>query len=174
MCDAAATTSPGDGTIGDVGFDFSRFGVRVPAILVPPLIASGTVFRSATGRIDHASMLKTIQERWGVESLTRRDRTAASLAGVLTLDATRSDDPLDRVATPVLAGRHPNASKPSKLEKIHVTPVLALQIRNEKGHHEEAALLPTSSARLATSSVTTLPHRATYLQRQHLRRMLSR
>src|SRR6185295_2441447 len=36
---------PPDHTPGDFGFDFKRFGVRVPAVLVSPLIAPGTVFR---------------------------------------------------------------------------------------------------------------------------------
>jgi phospholipase C len=29
-------TPPGDGTVGEFGFDFTRFGVRVPAVLVSP------------------------------------------------------------------------------------------------------------------------------------------
>src|ERR1700751_5482985 len=40
-------TPPGDGTVGEFGFDFTRFGLRVPAVLVSPLIAEGTVFRAA-------------------------------------------------------------------------------------------------------------------------------
>src|ERR671936_1454635 len=36
---------PPDGTTGEYGFDFTRFGVRVPTVVVSPLIAPGTVFR---------------------------------------------------------------------------------------------------------------------------------
>jgi phospholipase C len=34
---------------GEYGFDFKRFGVRVPAVLISPLIAPGTVFRVPDG-----------------------------------------------------------------------------------------------------------------------------
>jgi phospholipase C len=35
--------TPPDSTIGEFGFDFTRFGVRVPAVLVSPLIPAGTI-----------------------------------------------------------------------------------------------------------------------------------
>src|SRR5262249_18449267 len=40
-----AGATPPSATAGEQGFDFTRFGVRVPAVLVSPLIAKGTVFR---------------------------------------------------------------------------------------------------------------------------------
>jgi phospholipase C len=43
------------------GFDVTRFGVRVPAVLISPLIAKGIVYRATADRIDHTSVLKTIQ-----------------------------------------------------------------------------------------------------------------
>jgi phospholipase C len=135
----SGATPPGDGTIGEFGFDFARFGLRVPAVLVSPLIEAGTVFRAANGVIDHTSVLKTLQERWAVEPLTDRDRNAASLADVLTLHKAREDDPLEGIVPPVSSAHHPNASTPSKLDKIHAAKVAALPIRNEKGHYEEAA-----------------------------------
>ncbi|HEX4197437.1 MAG TPA: alkaline phosphatase family protein [Caulobacteraceae bacterium] len=135
----SGATPPGDNTVGEFGFDFTRFGVRVPAVLVSPLIKAGTVFRADEGVIDHTSVLKTLQERFGVEPLTERDKAAASLADVVTLRAARADDPLEGVVPPVSNGHHPNASMPSKLDKIHAAKVAALPIRNEKGHYEEAA-----------------------------------
>ena len=140
---------PGDGTIGEFGFDFTRFGVRVPAVLVSPLIAAGTVHRATQGRIDHTSVLKTIHERWGTVPLTARDQVAASLGDVLTLATAREDDPLDGVAIPVSTGHHPNASTPSKIDRIHAACVAALPIRNEKGHYEEGSPVLTSAAELS-------------------------
>ena len=133
-----SATPPGDGTIGEFGFDFTRFGVRIPAVLISPLIAAGTVFRAKTGTIDHTSVLKTIHERWGTEPLTKRD-AAASLGDVLTLATARTDDPIAGVAIPVSTGHHPNASTPSKIDRIHAACVAALPIRNEKGHYEEGS-----------------------------------
>jgi phospholipase C len=147
----ADAVPPGDGTVGEFGFDFTRLGVRVPAVLVSPLIPAGTVFRAAQGRVDHTSVLKTICERWGTEPLTNRDRAAASLADILTLAEARGDDPLDGAAVPVSNVHYPNAASPSKIDLIHAAKVAALPIRNEKGHYDEARAVPalTSAAELA-------------------------
>src|SRR5262249_10085217 len=84
-------TAP-DGIPGEYdGFDFTRFGVRIPALLISPLIAEGTVFRPASGTIDHTSVLKTIEQRWSLRPLTARDKAAPSLGDVLTLDQPRTD-----------------------------------------------------------------------------------
>src|SRR5215469_4005062 len=44
-----ATAVPPDDSPGESGFDFTRFGVRVPAVLVSPLIAPGTIFNVPAG-----------------------------------------------------------------------------------------------------------------------------
>jgi phospholipase C len=131
-------TPPGDGSIGEQSFDFKRFGVRVPAVLVSPLVKEGSVFRAKAGVIDHTSVLKTIQERWGTAFLTDRDEAAPSLGDAITLAQPRNDDVLKGVSIPVSSAHHPNSSVPSKLDKIHAARVAALPIRNEKGHYEEA------------------------------------
>jgi phospholipase C len=123
-------------TDGAFDFDFTRFGVRVPAVLVSPLIEEGTVFRG-DGPIDHTSILKTIHERWGTDPLTDRDRAAGSLAGVLTLAEPRTDDPLENVVPPVLATQHPAADVPSQIDLVHAAKVAALPIRNEHGYSED-------------------------------------
>jgi phospholipase C len=161
---------PGDRTIGEFGFDFTRFGVRVPAVLVSPLIAPGTVYRTTQGRIDHTSVLKTIHERWGTDPLTQRDRTAASLGDVLTLAAARNDDPLDDVTIPFSTGHHPNASSPSKIDRLHAARVAALPIRNEKGHYEEASPVLTSAAELSDFIRDRTAAWKLHIQRQRQRR----
>jgi phospholipase C len=54
-----------------------RFGLgsRVPALVVSPYARRGMV---AHGQYDHASILKLIEWRWGLEPLTARDRNAAA------------------------------------------------------------------------------------------------
>jgi phospholipase C len=54
-----------------------RFGLgtRVPALIVSPYARRGVV---AHGQYDHASILKLIEWRWGLEPLTGRDRDAAA------------------------------------------------------------------------------------------------
>ena len=48
---------PPDNSAGEISFDFTRFGARVPTVLVSPLIPAGTVFRVAAGAMpfDHTS-----------------------------------------------------------------------------------------------------------------------
>ncbi|TDH47548.1 phosphoesterase, partial [Mycobacterium eburneum] len=94
--------TPPDDTVGEYGFDFTRFGPRVPTVLVSPLIAPGTVFRvpdSATP-LDHTSILATVEHRWSLPALTRRDAAAEDVGAVLTLDSPRTDDPLAGVSAP--------------------------------------------------------------------------
>jgi phospholipase C len=87
---------PPDNSAGQFGFDFTRLGVRVPAVLASPLIDAGTVFRAPPGgpALDHTSILKTVQERWGLPALTARDAAAPGFGDVLTLSTPRSDDVL--------------------------------------------------------------------------------
>ena len=165
----ADATPPGDGSVGENGFDFTRFGVRVPAVLVSPLIPAGTVFRAA-GRIDHTSVLKTIHERWGTAALTKRDQAAASLGDVLSLKQARQDDPLQGVLPPVAAVHHPASSTPSRIDKLHAARVAALPIRNEQGHFEEAAPTFGSTAELGNFIRDRSAAWKEHLQRQRQRR----
>ncbi|QHC25038.1 alkaline phosphatase family protein [Streptomyces sp. GS7] len=110
-----------DQQAGEAGFDFTRFGVRVPTVLVSPLIEGGTVFRVPDGSVplDHTSVLKTIEQRWGVPSLTARDAAAPGIGGVLTLDKPRDDNPLDGVIVPVPKGENPARAVTSHLEEVY-------------------------------------------------------
>jgi phospholipase C len=126
-----------DSAVGEFGFDFSRFGVRVPALLISPLIEPATVFRAKKGTIDHTSVLRTIEERWGVNPLTARDKVAPSLGDVLTMATPRTDDVLNNVPIPISNEVHPFQSQPSLLERIHASKVADLPLRNTKGIYGE-------------------------------------
>ena len=71
--------TPPDSNAGEFGFDFTRFGVRVPAVLVSPLIAPGTVFRAPAGSapLDHTSILKTVAAALGAARADRPGRRGA-------------------------------------------------------------------------------------------------
>jgi phospholipase C len=96
------TAVPPDSTPGQFGFDFTRFGVRVPAVLVSPLIPAGTVHRVPAGSVpfDHTSVLATIEHRFGLQPLTKRDAAAPDVSAALTLATPRTDDPLSGVTAP--------------------------------------------------------------------------
>ncbi len=130
-------SAPPDNSIGEFGFDFTRFGVRVPAILVSPRIKAGTVFRATKGVIDHTSPLKTLEERWGLDPLTARDKAAPSLGDVVSLSSPRTDDPLKGARIPISNTLHPKQSQPSLLERIHAHRVSLLPLRNDKGIYDQ-------------------------------------
>jgi phospholipase C len=112
--------APPDSSVGEFGFDFTRFGVRVPAVLVSPLIPAGTIYRVPAGAtpIDHTCVLKTIELRWGLPALTARDAAAPDLGGVLTLTTPRTDDPLAGVIAPTSGAPNPAAGEVSRLQQL--------------------------------------------------------
>jgi phospholipase C len=78
--------TPPDDSPCEYGFDFTRFGPRVPTVLVSPLIEVGTVYRAPDGStpLDHTSILATLEHRWSIPPLTRRDAAAPDIAGALS------------------------------------------------------------------------------------------
>ena len=125
---------PPDTSVGEFGFDFTRFGIRVPAVLVSPLIAAGTIYRVPAGTtpIDHTSVLKTIEVRWGLPALTARDAAAPDLGGVLTLTTPRTDDPIAGVVAPTAAGPNPAAGEVSHLVQLHALQISNLQVPDNR------------------------------------------
>jgi phospholipase C len=111
-----------DDSAGEFGFDFTRFGPRVPTVLVSPLIRRGTVFRAPADKtpMDHTSILRTLEERWGLPPLTARDAAAYGLGEVLALREPRTDDPLDAVPVPASGGRDVPPDEVSHLQQLHV------------------------------------------------------
>ena len=89
----AAAPSPGAISKGPA-FDFSRFGVRVPAIVISSYVRPGTVFRAPQGSapFDHTSILATLRDWLGLAENGQtflpspRIREAPTLDAVLTLD----------------------------------------------------------------------------------------
>jgi len=128
--------TPPDNSAGEYGFDFTRFGVRVPVVLVSPLIAPGTVFRAPPGTtpLDHTSVLKTVELRWDLPPLTARDAAAPGIGSVLSLATPRTDDPLAGVVVPVSNQPSPSADLPSHLQQIQAQLVARLPV----GGHQEA------------------------------------
>ncbi len=139
---------PPDGSIGEFGFDFTRFGVRVPTVLVSPLIAAGTVYRAPAGGppLDHTSTLKTVQQRWGLPALTARDAAAPGFGAVLTLTTPRTDDVLAGVTVPVAQTPNPAATTPSHLQEVQAD---LISRRFPAGQHKDADALPREDTNAA-------------------------
>ena len=142
---------PPDNTAGEFGFDFTRFGVRVPTVLVSPLIAAGTVFRAPVSGtpLDHTSTLKTVQQRWGLSALTARDAAAPSFADVLTLATPRTDDVLTGITAPVSGTPGPSAAAPSHLQEVQAD-LISRQF--PAGQHDDADALARHATNAAYAS----------------------
>jgi len=86
--------APNDGSTNEYnqyGFDFKQYGIRVPAVIVSPLIPKNIIDHT---QYDHASALKTIEKVFDVNSLTDRDKNANSLIHLMSLSIPRTDCPV--------------------------------------------------------------------------------
>jgi phospholipase C len=74
-------------------FLFNRLGVRVPGIVVSAYTAKGTLIgddpASPATVFDHSSVLATVEKRFGLKPLTKRDGAANTLEVALNLAAPR-------------------------------------------------------------------------------------
>lgn len=90
-------------------FDFKRYGGRVPAILVSPLVEKGVVFRSPNDvPFDHTSIIATTLKWRKLESkipdFGERTKRAPSFENVVSLAAPRTDEKEVRFFKPHKAG----------------------------------------------------------------------
>ncbi|KQY28982.1 hypothetical protein ASD21_02725 [Caulobacter sp. Root1455] len=102
-----AATPPNDGSPQDLsinsgGFLFDVYGVRVPAVIVSPLIPAGVVDHTL---YDHASVSATLQGLFGLTPMTQRDTGANNVLSLLSLSTPRTDCPtvLNNPATAAVA-----------------------------------------------------------------------
>jgi len=63
-------------------FGFTQLGVRVPAIVVSPLIPKGLIDHTS---YDHTSILATVEANFGLQPLTERDKHANTLQHLFSL-----------------------------------------------------------------------------------------
>jgi len=78
-------------------FNFDRYGGRVPAILVSPLVQKGTVFRSTTSvPFDHTSLIATILKWRRLENripdFGERTKQAPTFDNIVSLSTPRTDE----------------------------------------------------------------------------------
>jgi phospholipase C len=99
-----ATVNPGDRPPDTLVFNFERLGIRVPAVLVSPFIAKGTIVHNKV--FDHTSIIATARKLFisdfANSFLTERDRHANTFEDVLTLASPRTDNV--KIPKPIGAG----------------------------------------------------------------------
>jgi phospholipase C len=77
-------------------FPATRFGPRVPALIISPFVTAGSVLRppnfvpnqpSSGMPFDHTSVIATLRDQFGIGALTNRDAAAPSLIPLLSTTA---------------------------------------------------------------------------------------
>lgn len=114
-----AATPPGDANVNKLtalnGYDFSGYGVRVPAVVISPLIAKHTVDHTL---YDHTSILATVQRMFGMGYLTERDHAAKDLRPLFTGTPLRPDADCPRaLVTPVAPTTNPCVAQPIDIDQ---------------------------------------------------------
>ena len=88
-----AAVPPGDDNRYKTIFNFDRLGVRVPAIVISPYTVRGTVIgtdpNDPSTLFDHTSTLATVEKRFVLAPLTKRDAAANTVAVALNADTPR-------------------------------------------------------------------------------------
>ena len=99
----AATPPSGSAT---TPFNFDRYGVRVPVVLISPYIAPGTVIRAPVGApvFDHTAIIAAVRARFSLGApLSSRESAAPDLGAVLTLAEPTNLGPTQIEALPFVA-----------------------------------------------------------------------
>lgn len=81
-----AAVAPGDTDLtaghNKFGFTFEQYGPRVPAIVISPWIPKNSVDHRL---YDHSPIPATVEQLFGIDALTKRDRAANSVLSLLFL-----------------------------------------------------------------------------------------
>lgn len=127
------------------GFKFDRYGVRIPAIFISPLIEKGTVIRSIDPEIpfDHTSLIATILKWKNIDKskwhFGRRVEQAPTFENVITLSTPRTDDIIGR---PIISS--------SNKDIVHMGDLFCL--RNKNGDYLCSSMLECLHIATAGSS----------------------
>jgi phospholipase C len=109
-------------------FPFDRYGPRVPAVVISPLIPPNTVDHRL---YDHTSALATVERLFSVSALTARDGNALDLLSLASLGAARSTPTavsapttaaLSAVSLDTLAVPIPEATRPDDPIEVNAAP----------------------------------------------------
>ena len=76
----------------DLDEDFGQMGFRVPAVVLSPYARRGEVVHT---RFGHESILRLVEQRYGLRPLTVRDARANSIAAAFDFDARPRTEPPD-------------------------------------------------------------------------------
>jgi len=122
-------------------FDYKRYGVRIPAVLINPYIQPGTIYpqRDEADKLtfDHTSLISTITAQFGLKSiLTPRSKAAPMLKKLIPLNAQEHSRP----APPELSVAEARVEAAEPTPQLDVTAAMEV-IRAQKNPHALAEAL---------------------------------
>ncbi|ETO04294.1 Phosphoesterase family protein [Reticulomyxa filosa] len=106
-------------------FNFTRYGIRIPAIVVSPYVKKGTVANrpdpSATSQYSHSSLPHTIRAQFAPDypPFTNRDDVALTFEDMLNLDYPRGDCPTQLPDVPPGYERHSSSLPRQGLQPVN-------------------------------------------------------
>jgi hypothetical protein len=126
-------------------FQYDQLGVRVPALVISPLIRRGVIDHTI---YDHTSMLASVERLFHIRPLTNRDHAANDFLHLLSLESPRTDAPT-RLREPA-ANPHPLSCEEDddQTEDALIVRRSELRIALRSGRYNEQpvdALRPTAS-----------------------------
>jgi len=89
-----------DGVVGSNGFNFDRLGIRIPTVLISPLVPAHTVVHeplgpTPTSQYDATSIMSTVNKIFGIsEHMHARDRWSGTFEHLFSLSSPRDDCPV--------------------------------------------------------------------------------
>lgn len=126
------------------GFEFDRFGVRVPTVLISPWIEAGTVYRTkGEVPLDHTSILATLETMFDLPALTARDKVAPHILDVATLKEPRKDDPMKDIIAPKANSSITIQDHASQIQHVHAA-ALTNKHNRETGENKKTPQFSSS------------------------------
>ncbi len=125
-------------------YGFDRYGVRVPALLVSPYVGNGLF----SDLLDHTSLLKYLQDKWGLGDLGGRTAKAGTFKAALQSDKPpRSDAPARIASSSVSAG--PAIPSDGALNE-HQSAIVAMSHNLESMTDEDPSVVAARSRHVLT------------------------
>lgn len=116
---------PVPGMVGQCDFGFDRLGVRVPMIMMSSYIQPNTIINE---QFDHTSFIKTMCQKWNLDSLTDRDATAQPFTSVFSQQKCNDWHEIQLAAIPITDVETNQADDPLNcLQKAMLTSLLHLE-----------------------------------------------
>ena len=135
---------------GGSDFPFDRLGLRVPAVLVSPLIEAGTISNTV---YDHTSVIKTVINTFNLNTtLLKREEKANDLASVINRSTPRKDIPkITPRPTPPVTAERVESFRDVELHELHKAMLLAaIRFAIENAPVTAASVLIESPATIRT------------------------